>query len=510
MRRRTFLKGAAAGLGLAATNASSARAGANLATKALAALGVGTAPTHTPVKHLVVVMMENRSADHYLGWYGAENPAFDAKQHASFPDLRVGPAGPQVPTRDWGQAGLNNFHGRGFEDPSHGWTGGRLERNGGACDGWLHPGTGNDELALSYYDGADVPVWAQLARGYQAYDRWFCSLLGPTQPNRYYLHSAQSGGLKNNDLPPQLAATHPEWRTGWNWPTIWTLLETYGISCAYYFSNLPELAFWGGRHLRNARHISEYYAAATAGQLPQVSFIDPWFSTPSGLANDDHPLADIRLGQSFLSDVTEAFVKSKNYRDGALILTYDEWGGFWDHVNPPRVADDRATDGDPAGDNDFGQVGFRIPSTIVSPWTRRAGAVDHNTYEHASILRFISDNWNLPYLTRRQASTNSIENAFGGFATYEAEASFVPYEAPLGLLLEPTLDGELPSSPLSVASPPSVASASEGSDLHRLADIGWFDKLPVRTDWRFEDSFMKSRPALLAEARAALTPASTR
>ncbi len=332
MQRRTFLKGAAAGLGIASAARPTRAAGLN---SLLALLGVESKPARTPVKNLVVVMMENRSVDHMLGWYGAENPAFDAKQVASFPDLRLGPNGPMVATQNWGQAGRGNHHGRGFSDPSHGWSGGRYERNGGACDGWLDPRTGNDEFTLSYYDAADVPVWAQLTRNYQSYDRWFCSVLGPTQPNRFYLHSGQSGGQKNNALPPELAADHPEWTYGWDWPTIWTLLDNAGISCAYYFSNLPEVLYWGHRHLKHARHISEYYAAAAAGQLPQVSFIDPWFIAPEGLANDDHPHADIRLGQAFLSDVTESFVKSKQYRSGALVITYDEWGGFWDHVNPP-------------------------------------------------------------------------------------------------------------------------------------------------------------------------------
>jgi phospholipase C len=459
-------------------------------------------------------MMENRSVDHYLGWYGAENPAFDAHQSAQFPDLRVGANGRMVSTANWGAAGRGNWHGRGFADPSHGWTGGRLERNGGACDGWLHPGTGNDEFALSYYDAGDIPVWAQLVRNYQSYDRWFASLLGPTQPNRYYLHSGQSGGLKNNDTPPQQAQQHPEWSHGWDWPTIWTLLDNAGVSCAYYFSNLPQIGLWGERHIAKARHISEYYASAAAGQLPQVSFIDPWYTGPNGIANDDHPHADIRLGQSFLSDVTEAFVTSSYYRSGALVVTYDEWGGFWDHVAPPRVADDRGTDADPGGAEDFAQLGFRIPSSIVSPWTR-GPAGNQTTYEHTSIIKFISDNWGLPYLTRRHASTNSIESAFREFASYDPTPVFTPYEAPLDVTLEPALEGDpgkllpfgvnnipglppLPATPVATsASSPPVAV----SEIYELAETGWFDKHRFRTDWRFEDSFLKSRPELLSSIK---------
>ena len=494
MDRRTFLKGAGAGAGLTIL-------GARTATAGLPKLGGKGTPTGTPVKNVVIVMMENRSVDHYLGWYGAENPAFDGIQNASFPDLRAEGA-PPVATQDWGAAGLGNYHGRHHPDPSHGWGGGRLERRGGTADGWLDPGTGNDEFALSYYGPDDVPVWSQLVRNWQAYDRWHCSVLGPTQPNRFYLHSAQSGGRKNNDLPPQVS-DHPEWRFGWDWPTIWTLLDQKGISGAYYYSNLPQIAFWGHRHLNKARHVSEFYANCAAGTLPAVSIIDPWYSAPEGLANDDHPFADIRLGQQFLSDVVTAFTTSKQYQQGALVLTYDEWGGFWDHVPPPRVADDRGTPGDPGGQEDFGQIGFRIPSTIVSPWTR-GGTVDHTTYEHSSILKFISDNWGLPYLNTRHAMTNSIGNAFR-FGSTDLSVPFTPYKAPLGVVADATLDhasqGELPEV-LPIGLPVDVP--FEGSDLHRLAAIGWFDNLPVRIDYRFEDSFLSPPKALLAEATAAL------
>ena len=490
MDRRTFVKGAALGLGAAAVGAS--KASADFVNLALPSLGLDHRRARTPVQHLVVVMMENRSVDHYLGWYGNENPEFDGIQHASFPDLRQGPDGPMVATEDWGAAGRGNYHGRGFADPSHGWTGGRIERNGGALDGWLDPRTGNDEMALATYEADDIPVWAQLTRGWQTYDRWHCSLLGPTQPNRYYLYSAQSGGIKDNSLPPEHIEAHPEWAVGWDWQTIWGLCEQGGVSSAYYFSSLPETAFWGPRHLHQTRHVSEFYAACATGTLPQVSIIDPWFVAPGGLSNDDHPHADIRLGQAFLSDLVEAFTSSRHYREGAMVITYDEWGGFWDHVDPPRVGDDRGTPDDPGGQDDFSQVGFRIPSTIISPWTKHH-KVDHTTYEHASVARFVSENWGLPYLSQRARSTNSLEGAFRGFRRFDAHADFVPYDLSLllalQLLLEPTLhdlvEGQVPRvSPLS-APPESV------SDIHRLAETGWFDDLAVNLDHRFEDGYLR-------------------
>ena len=493
------MKGAAAGLGAVALGAQAARA--DTPNLVLPSLGFEPKAARTPVKHLVVVMMENRSVDHYLGWYGKENPDFDGIQDATFPDLRR--KGKTVSTESWGVAGRANYHGRGFEDPDHGWRGGRLERNGGKVDGWLHPVTTNDELTLSTYDAADIPLWAQLTRDWQAYDRWFCSVLGPTQPNRYYLYSGQSAGLKNNVIPPQLASTHPEWAAGWDWPTVWDLCSNGGVSASYYFSNLPETAFWGDRQLHRTHHVSEFYAACATGTLPQVSIIDPWFTGPSGIANDDHPHADIRLGQAFLSDITEAFTTSPQYRDSALVITYDEWGGFWDHVDPPRVPDELGTDRDPGGEDDFSQLGFRIPSTIISPWTRSTDRVDHTVYNHASILRFVSENWGMPYLTKRVRSSNSIETAFDGFKRFDPHAELAHFDLSLPmaleLILQPNLE-ELEHGKLPKITPLGVSSDVQ-SDMHRLADTGWFDKLPINIDHKFEDGFL--RPSDILKVLAA-------
>jgi len=175
------------------------------------------------------------------------------------------------------------------------------------------------------------------------------------------------------------------------------------------------------------------------------------------------------------------------------------------------------------GQNDFGQLGFRIPSTVVSPWTR-GSTVDHTVYEHASIIKFIADNWGLPYLTLRERMTNSIESAFGGFTSFDPDPAFIPYEAPLHTYVEPTLEmlgiktedvtghvGEIVGGvpiPVSRRKPsppaPSAAAAAGGCDMYKLAESGFLDRLKVRTDYRFEDSYLRSRPELLAEAKAAL------
>ena len=118
-----------------------------------------------------------------------------------------------------------------------GRRGARLPLGGkpGEPDGFLKEGSGNDEFALAYYQPDDIPVTAALTRQFTTFDRYFCSWLGSTYPNREYMHSAQSGGITNNDFPPQRAQTNPEWAAGFDWPTIWTALDAKGVTWKYYY-----------------------------------------------------------------------------------------------------------------------------------------------------------------------------------------------------------------------------------------------------------------------------------
>jgi phospholipase C len=155
------------------------------------------------------------------------------------------------------------------------------------------------------------------------------------------------------------------------------------VSAGYYYTDLPVLALWGSRLNNFQRPIDQYFADAQQGNLPKVTFVDPAFL--SGNRTDDHPLADIRAGQRYMRDVFTAFARSKHWRRGAFVLMYDEWGGFYDHVKPPVLPDDRAN---PVDDEDFGQAGFRVPAVIASPYAQR-GFVDHTLYDHTSVLRFL-------------------------------------------------------------------------------------------------------------------------
>ena len=518
--RRSFLKAGLAGAGMAAFGGSAAARASgfvNLTGPASARLG-GLNPKSN-VNHVVVVMMENRSTDHYLGWWGdLDDVRFDAST-----------THPTRPTYDFGIHGERNWTGHPYGDPSHSHGGGRfqiLDKEGsdGVPDGWGddRPGSGTDRYALSYYTADDLPVINRIVRDFTAFDRYFCSWMGNTYPNRYYMHSAQAHGITNNDFPPQFASSRPEWTLGFTWPTLWDQLTAAGVTWKYYFSNLPAIALFGARYAPNARLITEYYADAAAGTLPQVSFVDPFFVAPEGLANDDHPHADIRLGQEFYSDVTTAFMRSSCWARGAMFINYDEWGGFWDHVVPPAVGKDidpLATFGPSvdytkegpwttASPADFGLHGFRTPAFLLSPYARNSGlnpdpgadeqggevpmTIDRthsDPQDHTTILQFITENWGLP-------SPGTWEAGFSRRPTGSMAAAFHPSVWEAGNPGDPEVDVDA----YEYVAPPEARTAglpipaSSVSDLWAAAD--WIESQGFTINTRFADALPATRPLL--------------
>jgi phospholipase C len=299
-----------------------------------------------------------------------------------------------------------DFQGCGHPDPDHSWAGGRTQLNGGRCDGFLLSGD-NDAFAISYYAEDDLGFIGHAAKAFTTFDRFHCSIMASTLPNREYMWAAQSYGNVDNTLPPQTQYT-----TGFPDTTIFASLDRAGISNRYFFNDVPISALWGLGRLAGSGPIAEYYERAASGTLPHVSYVDPNFGGSSGeepgLSGDEHPHGDVRTGQAFMADVVHAFMESPQWERGALFIVYDEWGGFFDHVGPPRVPDVR---NDPDVDKDFGLMGFRIPAIAVSPWVRR-GDVAHSTYGFESILKLIAYRFGLEPLTLRDAQTGNIGRSF--------------------------------------------------------------------------------------------------
>ncbi len=337
-------------------------------------------PQQSGIEHIVVVMMENRSFDHMLGWLPNANGRqsgltyFDAANVAH-------PTYPLAP----------DYQGCDHPDPDHSYAGGRIEFNNGACDGWLRAGS-NDLYAIGYYTQSDLSFLGSAAPTWTTCDAYFSAILAGTYPNRIYQHAAQTDRLDNSILPFSTL------------PTIWDRLAEHDISARYYFSDFPFLALWGTKYLGISSGISEFYAACQTGTLPHVSFVEPRFLGESqGLSTDDHPHGDIRNGEAFLNSIYQAVTSSPNWKNTVLIINFDEWGGFFDHV-PPTIAPIPSADAKLGSD---GRRGFRVPALVISPWSPR-GSVVKNVYDHTSVLKMIEWRWSLRPLTVRDANANNL------------------------------------------------------------------------------------------------------
>jgi phospholipase C len=439
--RRTFVKGALGASGAVLLGASGAgQAGASqlqaaAAERARAATAALPKPAKSGIEHVIVVMMENRSFDHFLGWL----PHADGKQAGlSYAD----PQGAQQATFHQTQ-----FNGCGFTDPDHSYAGGRLQYNGGKMDGFLTDAA-NDTFAVGYYTAKDRPFMSRLAQAYTTCDRYFCAILGPTYPNRFFQHAAQTDRLDEALTLSKL-------------PTIWDQLnQTAGPTGHYYYSDVPITAFWGSKYVSISSPFSAFLSDAAAGTLPNVSYVDPKFAgEATGTSADDHPLADIRAGDAFLSQVFHAVASGPGWDKTVLVINYDEWGGFFDHVAPRRV-----TAGVPLGaapssgvDTDLdsaGKVlsGFRVPCLVVSPFTRigarGTAAVSHDFYDHTSVPK-------LPVLppftpTACAASTTTTTEPPGiAPAAFDPGAAGAPTDSWALLAGSPLMDG-WPTSPIRV------------------------------------------------------------
>ena len=322
MNRRTFLR----------TTGATAAVTPLLSSEAEAAV--------SEIQHIVVVMMENRSFDHLLGWL----PGADGRQAGG---VYLNKKGQPYGTFELAP----DFTGCAYPDPDHSYSGGRTEYANGQMNGFLQ--TANPGLnAIGYYQEKDLPFRSALARNYLTCDRYFCSILGPTFPNRIFQNAGQTDRLGDELNLCTL-------------PTIWDNLKAAGVSRKYYFSNLPFLALWGLKYVGITALYADFLADCAAGTLPAVSFVEPTFTTLLNLDEDDHPFSDVRNGDAFLARTFHAIANSPNWPNTVVIINFDEWGGFYDHVAPPRAIAPNNTD--PDLENGKALLGFRVPCIVASP-----------------------------------------------------------------------------------------------------------------------------------------------
>lgn len=362
-----------------------------------------------PIDHIVVLMQENRSSDTYFGRLHFEGQTHSQPEPpgASNPDP-TNPDGPPVHV-------FHKTHYCEVQDLDHSWNGTHEEIDGGAMDGFTTanavPKDPTGSRSMGFYDDSDLPFYYALYNTFAIGDRYFASAPTQTFPNRFYLLAGTSFGHIRNDFPTTL--------TGFDQPTIFNELDAAGVSWKIYSASYP-LAFaelFGYvRNLRfaNIRPISQYFNDAAHGLLPQVTFIDPLFLGPTNVENDEHPNSNVQVGQKFVSNVVDALFTSPDWSSSALFLTYDEHGGFFDHVvPPPAIPPDGIAPMVRPGDvpGGFDMYGVRVPAVVVSPFSR-PHAVSHVVNDHTSILRFIETRFNLPALTRRDAAANPMLEFF--------------------------------------------------------------------------------------------------
>ena len=361
------------------------------------------------IRHFVLLMMENRSFDHYLGALTLAPEArgdieglvggLPVNRHIGDPPTDTG-----VPPWPLDNVKLQFF------DPPHESPEVRQQWDEGKMDGFVEayerfharstyptplyaspllgtaPPAPPDirqmtRVVMGYYTRQTLPVLYALADQFAVFDHWHSSFLGSTHPNRIFAMAGHSGDV--------ITTT---WKTAFRHkpPPIWGGWErkggsTRGITWKAYKlpSELSMFALWPGfasEHEANGASLRDFVADCTADRLPDVAIVEPPYSSA-----DDHPTHDPRRGQQFIGFVVDALLRSPSWKSTAMVLTYDEHGGFFDHVPPPASPERAAAPWD--------VLGLRVPTIVLSPFTPRM--VVSETFEHTSVLKTIAERWEL-------------------------------------------------------------------------------------------------------------------
>jgi phospholipase C len=501
LSRRKFLLISAASSGLAIT-------GTDLLSQAVANATSTIRPNGSQgIQHIVILMMENRSFDHFLGWV----PGADGRHDLTYVSAVDGNTYPNYPLAP-------DFQGCGYSDPDHSWEGWLVEHNYGKMNGFLQrPTTPADNpgvtlaaantFPIGYYtnfhfDGRrkalpDLPVTGALAEGYMTLDRYFCAFAGETYPNRFYQHAGQTDRDHNSEVASTL-------------PTIWDQLSpipnSNGIPTGgYYYQDAPFLALWASPAIEPGATFkyqafmhpfsdanadtaalssgTSFVDACQNGTLPNVCYIDPAFDNEgTGTSGDDHPLGDIRLGERFIADAYHALADNGYLDSTVFIVTFDEWGGFYDHVPPPQVIDDtNPADVNHSGDSttptdgqlypNYRQLGFRVPGIVVSNLARPHQVVHDGPFEHCSSLALIESTFGLTPLTARDRNALNLRDVLLPYpvpARYAVQPSSIPTSSDvIGPAISPpsesllqVLEGTASYDPADICSADSVQSVS--------------------------------------------------
>ena len=389
------------------------------------------------VEHIVVVMLENRSFDHMLGYLSLS--AAEGGKGRTNVDGLTGPA-----------VNVNAYYGTSYpihhlaktafggeaEDPDH--SGASVDEqlaNGGqgfvsnfariskARAEALKVPVPEPGLVMGYYDADDLPVYDHLAAEYCVVDRWFSSVPGATWPNRLYSVAGRAEGSRDDKSPPiyalpSFARYLDQRQVDWRWYSF-DPATLRAVDPEYRLSNHERFAFLDSRDLstleRAVGELTEegpsFLDEVAEGKLPQVSWIDPRFKDLRVLgpdSNDDHPPSDVIAGQDLILTIYHALSSAPTWEKTLLVIVYDEHGGFYDHVPPPQAVDD---------DPQFQRLGVRVPAFLVSPLLAAGSSAselapdvhfDHTSIVKTILARFCDTDGQIPKLTSRVAAAEHL------------------------------------------------------------------------------------------------------
>ena len=411
---------------------------------------LSSAKSGYPIRHLIFIIQENHSFDNYFGTYpgangiplGASNPVdlnstmmglvstfhLNATQPIMIQgdELPPGIADP-LELGDSDDTNISSFHllSTVTTDISHTWTAAHTAYDNGKMDGFVYAqnilGLNGTE-AMGYYTRSDLPYYYDYADNYVLDDNFFSSLMGPSLPNHLYIASGTSGGIignggqtLNNSTGIELSALHLTWLTlaqeltaanvSWAWytgdsdpdiGTLWNVLPLFA-----YFQKNPQVL---DEHDLNTQ---DFVDSVANGSLPAVSWITPGKWKPSNFPSlleqvpnnevSEHPPARLDCGMDYVASLVNDVMQSQYWSNSAIIITWDDYGGFYDHFAPPQV-------------DAYGE-GFRVPTLVISPFAKHH-YIDHTQYEFGSLLKLAETVFNLPSLGTRDVNANNMLNSF--------------------------------------------------------------------------------------------------
>ncbi len=405
------------------------------------------------IKNIIVLMLENRSFDRMLGFLKEHNPEIEGltgtESNPTDPQL-TGQGNVEMVTvsRLTGEEGYitdpDPHH--EFPDVTFQLFGQESEpspvipKNNGFVASYslvsgrtgVPIGVEKGKTIMKCFDPlTQLPVLSALAQNFLLCDHWFCSVPGPTWPNRFFVHAASSNG--HVDSPSALEALKDEIAfSTYGMRTIYENLTEKNLSWKIYYHDFPHALALANLHRfpDSFRPFNEFQEDVGAGNLPNYTFIEPaYFNLPLSAASDQHPPHDVRAGERLLADIYNTLRGNETlWNQSLFVVLYDEHGGFYDHVPPPKAInpDGKVSVSPPFS---FDRLGVRVPAILVSPYVGK-GQVDHTIYDHTSLIATVKKLFDLPqFLTRRDATANTFEHRILDVARVDAPMTLVPTDS---------------------------------------------------------------------------------